>query len=98
MIVRCGSSAANIHLSDIYKFVERYQDQYIGFFEKVIESVCFNNMENITDYFVEKKGIVSMRELSKMIESTVNSNEITINKIEEQAQILIQTKFEKLDS
>lgn len=98
MIVRCGSSAANIHLSDIYKFVERYQDQYIGFFEKVIESVCFNNMENITDYFVEKKGKVSMRELSKMIESTVNSNEITINKIEEQAQILIQTKFEKLDS
>lgn len=98
MIVKCNRSAANIQLDDIYKFVERYQDQYIGFFEEVIESVCFNKMEQITDYFAQKKGNVSMRELANMVEHTIGSNEVTIAKIEEQAQILLHTKFEKLDT
>ena len=91
------NSPAIITDESINNLVEKYNDQYIGFFEKAIENVCFDKLENITNYFAEHKGQVSVYDLAERMKNAVNSADLSIEKIEKQASIILGTQFEKFD-
>ena len=81
----------------ISQFVDKYSDQYIGFFEKVIENVCFGEFNTVTDYFSECRGDVSFDDLRTRVQDCFDSNFITIEYLYNAAEKLLAAKPQKLD-
>lgn len=51
----------------------------------------------MTNYFAENNGNVSIGDLIGMMEKSINSREVTIEMIENQAKRILESKMEKLD-
>lgn len=97
MIRTHGEQTNNITDDSIYAFVDHYKNQYIGFFEKAIENVCFNNFEPVTDFFVDNSGDVTIDQLMDIAQRTISANVISIERIAEEAENILKSNFKKLD-
>lgn len=81
----------------IRKFIERYANQYIGFFEQVIENVIFQDFKNVTDYFASKKGNVRYQELIMFVQKNIQQKKITIDSLYREADQLAAKKLLNFD-
>lgn len=81
--------------------VNTYPEQYIGFFEQVIEQSKLSEFYKVTDMFIERKQanqICSIVELTAIITSVMASSQVDFSKILEQANSLNQKSPENFDS
>lgn len=97
MIMQYPHDPDSITYDELNRFIECYKDQYIGFFEQVIENVIFQDFRNVTDRFAARGGKVSYQELIKDIHDNLNKKRITVAKMHEEAQELLSNTIEEFD-
>lgn len=86
-----------IEWENVSNFVEQFKDQYIGFYEKVIENACFQKLLNVTNLFAECKGKVSLDKLTNMIINSSERRQITMKDLYREANNLLEVKVKKFD-
>lgn len=97
IIRRHPHDAACLTTDTIKKFIERYHNQYIGFYEQVIENVMLQDIKDVTLHFASQKGKVRYSELKAMIQNKIQQKVITFDLLCQEADKLIVRKLEKLD-
>lgn len=98
LIIKHNHDISCISTDIIKKFIEYYNNQYIGFYEQVIENVIFQDFKKVTDAFAVNKGNVSYQQLLWSVQNSISEKKITINALYEEANKLINKKLEKLDN
>ena len=97
LIIRHDYDRRRITFRDIQTFVEHY-DQYIGFYEQVVENTVLNDFEEVTQYFVSQGGKVAYSVLHDLIQKSTTGNIITMDSLYREAEKLMNMKLEKLDT
>lgn len=99
LLLKTSPDGSYFSWNDVSAFVQEYNNQYISFFEEVIESAVFQNLAVVTDYFAEHNGDVSIDTLCRLTEQTINKKRLSMNLLYETAErILAERNLEKLDT
>lgn len=81
----------------IKEFIGHCENQYIGFYEQVIENAIFQDFREITKYFSSRHGNVNCRDLRIYTQRIVDNSCITSERMYIEADKLLKKKLLKLD-
>lgn len=81
----------------IKRFIEDTGNQYIGFYEKVIEEIVFHDFMQVTDFFASNGGRVNYEQLLFAVQNNIKNKVITIENMYNKANELSTKKLKKLD-
>lgn len=81
----------------LYRFIEDTRNQYIGFYEKVIEEIVLQDFMQVTEFFASKGGCVNYEQLLYVVHNSTKNKVVTIDNMYNKAEELLSKKLEKLD-
>ena len=81
----------------VTEFVKSYENEYIGFFETVIENLIFDSLSDVVENFSASSGQVSYGSLSSWVKESTQNKVVTIQGLYDEAKRLKSIRPEKFD-
>lgn len=97
LIIKHNHETQCVNPNWIKEFIKHCGDQYIGFYEQVIENAVFQDFNEITNYFSSRHGRVNYTDLKMYTQSIINNSYITPERMFKEADELLKKKLLKLD-